>query len=334
MDWSELVTVINQNRRFVITSHIRPDADALGSELGLARALKKLGKDVRIVNASPTPTRLQFLDSDKSILMLGQGIQEEEALDTDVHLVVDTSAWGQLGEMAKVFRKTSAKKIIVDHHVSSDEMDAIEFKDVKAEAAGTLIYDLIIALGVKIDKEIAEPLFCAIATDTGWFRFPSTRHKTMDVIGALMDAGIEPYLYYSQLYEQMSLGRMKLAGRALERMKVECDGLLAHTFVKFDDYAETGAEPADTEDLVNECLRIKGTTCALIAIEQPNRQIKVSFRSRPGVNVAAVAELFQGGGHKQAAGAILSGPIEQAYKMTLQALIKAIVKDPSVAASP
>lgn len=324
MDWSELVQAIRTHQRFVITSHIRPDADALGSELGLARALKKLGKDVRIVNASPTPTRLQFLDPEKSILVLGQGIQDAEALDADVHIIVDTSAWAQLGEVARVFRKTEAAKYIIDHHVSSDDMGSREFKDTSAEAAGTLIYDLIVALGVTIDKEIAEPLFCAIATDTGWFRFPSTRHKTMDVIGALMDAGIQPYQYYATLYEQMTIGRMKLAGRALERMKLECDGLLGHTYVKFEDYAETGAEPADTEDLVNECLRVKGTTCALIAIEQPNRQVKVSFRSRPGVDVAAVAEQFQGGGHKQAAGSILPGPLEQAHHLALQALITAI----------
>lgn len=146
----------------------------------------------------------------------------------------------------------------------------------------------------------------------------------MEVIGSLIDAGIAPYQYYSLLYEQFTLGRMKLAGRALERMKLECNGELSHTFVRFDDYAETGAEPADTEDLVNECLRVKGTTCALIAIEQPNRQVKVSFRSRPGVNVAAVAEQFLGGGHKQAAGAILSGPLEKAHKVTLKALMDAI----------
>jgi len=324
MDWSELVKVIRTHERFVITSHIRPDADALGSELGLGRALQKLGKQVRIVNASPTPARLQFLDPDKTILVLGQGIQDAEALDTEVHLIVDTSAWVQLGDVARIFRKTEAKKYVIDHHVSSDDMGAREFKDVTAEATGTLIFDLVEALGVQVDKEIGEPLFCAIATDTGWFRFPSTRRKTMEVIGSLIDAGIAPYQYYSLLYEQFTLGRMKLAGRALERMKLECNGELSHTFVRFDDYAETGAEPADTEDLVNECLRVKGTTCALIAIEQPNRQVKVSFRSRPGVNVAAVAEQFQGGGHKQAAGAILSGPLEKAHKVTLKAMMDAI----------
>lgn len=324
MDWSELVEVIRTHERFVITSHIRPDADALGSELGLGRALQKLGKQVRIVNASPTPARLQFLDPDKTILVLGQGIQDAEALDTEVHLIVDTSAWVQLGDVARIFRKTEAKKYVIDHHVSSDDMGAREFKDVTAEATGTLIFDLVEALGVQVDKEIGEPLFCAIATDTGWFRFPSTRRKTMEVIGSLIDAGIAPYQYYSLLYEQFTLGRMKLAGRALERMKLECNGELSHTFVRFDDYAETGAEPADTEDLVNECLRVKGTTCALIAIEQPNRQVKVSFRSRPGVNVAAVAEQFQGGGHKQAAGAILTGPLEKAHKVTLKAMMDAI----------
>lgn len=324
MNWSELVEIIATHERFVLTSHIRPDADALGSELGLARILKRMGKQVRIANASPTPARLAFLDPAGEISVLGQTITDAEILATDVHLIVDTSAWSQLGDLGRAFRKSNAVKVIIDHHVSSDDMGAIVFKDVLAEATGTLIFELLQALEQPLSVEIAEPLFCAIATDTGWFRFPSTRQHTMHVIGALIQAGVRPCLIYEQLYEQSTIGRMKLAGRALERMTVEPGGLLAHTYVKFDDYGETGAEPPDTEDLVNECLRIRGVRCALIAIEQPNRQVKISFRSREGINVAVVAEGFQGGGHKQAAGAILPGPLTEAYQRGVTAMRQAL----------
>ncbi|MFO1021932.1 MAG: DHH family phosphoesterase [Planctomycetales bacterium] len=259
MIWNELVEIIDSHQHFVLTSHVRPDADALGSELGLARILKQMGKEVRIANASPTPTRLAFMDSKGEISVLGQSITEAEILQAQVHIIVDTSAWGQLGDMARSFRKSTARKIVIDHHVSSDDLEALMFKDVLAEATGTLIFELLQALEQPLVEEIAEPLFCAIATDTGWFRFPSTRQHTMQVVGELIRVGVRPSAIYETLYEQFSPGRMKLAGRVLERIQVECEGKLATTYVKFDDYAETGAEPADTEDLVNECLRIKGT---------------------------------------------------------------------------
>jgi phosphoesterase RecJ-like protein len=126
------------------------------------------------------------------------------------------------------------------------------------------------------------------------------------------------------LYERYSAARVKLAGRVLSRLNVECVGRLAHIFVKLEDYEATGAVPADTEDIVNECLRIGGTECAFIAIEQRNKQVKVSFRSRSDVNVAAVAELFGGGGHKQAAGAILPGPLADAQAKVLTAMKAAL----------
>src|SRR5262249_19254890 len=158
-------------------------------------------------------------------------------------------------------------------------------------------------------QPIAEALYCAIATDTGWFRFSSTTSSTMRIIGDLMDQGAEPPRLHQKLYEEHTLGRLRLTGRVLSRVTLECGGRLACTYVLWDDYAETQSEPPDTEDLVNECLEVSGTECAAIFIEQSNHQIKVSFRSRTTLDVAKVAELFRGGGHKQAAGAILPGPL-------------------------
>ncbi len=326
VDWAPLGEIIEQHHRFVLTSHVRPDADAIGSEMGIARVLKALGKDVRVVNQSPTPPRLAFLDPEGEIRQFGKTITAEETLDTDVHIVLDTSAWGQLQDTGKVFAKSSAVKVVIDHHVSSDDLGAREFKDTTAAATGELVYQLAVALGYQIDQLAAEALYCAIATDTGWYRFPSTTGETMQIGAALIALGANPAALYERLYEQFSLPRMRLAGRALQRITPEFDGALAHTYVRWDDYQETGAVPPDTEDLVNECMRVAGTRCAFILIEQSNRQVKCSFRSRVGINVAAVAEQFGGGGHQQAAGAILNGPISEARKKALDAL-KSVVKN-------
>jgi phosphoesterase RecJ-like protein len=324
IDWEPLRAIIDGHQRFILTSHVRPDADALGSELGLAALLESLGKSVRIVNASPTPRRLAFLDPENRVLQYGVQITEDEVIATDVHIVVDTSAWGQLAEVGTAWKKSNAVKVVIDHHVSSDALGAVEFKDVEAEATGAMIYRMAEALGYPVTAKVAIPLFCALATDTGWYRFSSTTSQTLRIAAALIDAGARPNLLYEQLYEQYSLGRVKLTGRVLSRVKLDCDGRVAYTYVRWDDYAETQTEPAETEDLVNECMRIGGTECAFILIEQSNRHIKVSFRSRTTLDVARVAEQFRGGGHKQAAGAILPGPLAEAESSVLNAMKTAL----------
>jgi phosphoesterase RecJ-like protein len=320
IDWSPLVALIGQKQRFVLTTHVRPDADAIGSEVALAAFLEHLGKDVRIVNSSAVPARLKFLDSAGRCMQLGAQVSDDDALDADVHVVVDTSAWGQLAEVARVFRKTRAVKVVIDHHVSAEDLGALDFKDTQAEATGALIFDFAQAAGVPVSAEVASVLFCAIATDTGWFRFPSTTSATMRTAGKLIDLGAQPALLYRKLYEQYSLARIKLAARVLGRMMVDADGRLAWTFVTLVDYRETGADPADTEDLVNECLTIAGVEATFILIEQQNGNVKASLRSRSHIDVARVAEQFGGGGHRQAAGAMLPGPLDDVRAKVLAAM--------------
>ncbi|QDU39285.1 NanoRNase/pAp phosphatase [Maioricimonas rarisocia] len=324
VDWGPLAEIIVENERFVITSHVRPDADALGSELGLARILDRLGKQVRIVNPSATPDHLKFLDPEGRAVKLRNGVTIEQALDTDVHLIVDTSAWQQIADVDAVFRKTTARKVVIDHHVSSDDLGALEFKDTTASATGVLITELAEALGVELTEHEAVPLYAAIATDTGWFRFSNTEGRTMRTAARLIDCGVRPNLVYQQLYERSSLSRLKLHGCVLSRVAVEFDGRLAHTFVLQADFRQTGAHPSDTEDLVNDCLTIDGVACAFILVEQRNGQIKASLRSRTGVDVAAIAELFGGGGHRQASGAMLPGPLATAQTRILQAMHAAL----------
>lgn len=324
INWEPLRGIIDSHQRFVLSSHVRPDGDAIGSELALAGLLEARGKSVRIVNPSAIPDSLLFLDPTRRVMKLGDGISEDAIADTDVHIVLDTSAWAQLIDVGKVLRRTTAVKVVIDHHVSADDIGAIQFKDTSAEATGALVFRMAEALGYPLTADIALPLYCAIATDTGWFRFSSTTGDTMRIIGRLIDLGAQPHLIYEKLYEQSSFARLRLAGLVLSRVTLECAGRLAYTWVKLSDFAETGAKPVDTEELVNESLRIGGTECAFIAIEQPNKRIKVSFRSRTSLNVAAVAEQFGGGGHKQAAGAILNGPLNVARKQVLTAMQSAL----------
>lgn len=324
LDWKPLLDIIDTHERFVLTSHKNPDADALGSELAMAGFLEARGKSVRIINPSAIPANLEFLDPGQRIKKLGDTATAEEALDTDVHVVLDTSAWQQLLKMADVLKQSPAVKVVIDHHVSADDLGAAEFKDTQAEATGAMLYRMAESLGFPVTEEIAVALFCAIATDTGWFRFPSTTRDTMRIGGELIDAGAQPSVIYEMLYERFSPGRLRLAGVALDRVTLAAEGQLAYTWVEQADLKRTGARPVDTENLVNECLKIAGTRGAFIAIEQPNKQIKISFRSRPGVNVAVVAEAFGGGGHKQAAGATLPGPLEEARENVLAAMIAAV----------
>ena len=312
LDWTPLKTVIDENESFLISSHVRPDADALGSELGMRAILLAMGKKVTIVNASAPPANLQFMNPPGVILKLNDTVTKATIPQHDVVIIVDTSAWQQLGSMADFIQASAAKRVVIDHHVSSDQLNAIELKDVKSAATGELICEIGEEFGVTFDSEVANWLYAAIATDTGWFRFPSTSARTMKIAARLMDCGAIPHYVYNLVHEQSSLARVRLGGRVLARTQVEAEGRLAWIYADSKEMAETGAVPSDTEGLVNVCLTVGGAEAAFVAVELQTGQIKFSLRSRVPHNVAAVAEQFGGGGHKLASGATMPGPLPTA----------------------
>lgn len=321
IDWRHFQSLIQAGSRFVLTSHVRPDCDALGSELAMALVLRKLGKQVTIVNAQATPTRLAFIDPAQEIQTCPIDLNQTWVDAFDTWLILDTSAWGQLGRMADAMRMSSARKLVLDHHVSSDDLGATEFKDIKAEATGRLVMEAADALGVPLTKEMALPLFAAIATDTGWFRFGNVRSVTYHCAERLVAAGADPAYIYRMLYEQDSLARVQLVGRVLARVTLECEGKLAHTAALKEDFSGTGASPSDTEDVINTTLQIAGVEAAVIFIEQADTNAcKVSFRSRGKLDCNRLAQQFGGGGHSAAAGAMVAGAYETARQSVLEAL--------------
>jgi phosphoesterase RecJ-like protein len=327
MDWTVLKNVIDQNQSFLITSHVRPDADALGSELGMRAILQAMGKTVTIVNASAPPGNLQFMNPPGVILKLNDSITKANIPKTDVIIIVDTSAWQQLGTMADVIMNSSATRVVIDHHVSSDQMNAIELKDVHSAATGELICEAAEAFGVEFDVDVANWLYAAIATDTGWFRFPSTTARTMRIGASLIERGASPHYVFNLVHEQSSLSRVRLGGRVMGRTQSEADGRLVWVHADAKDLAETGAVPADTEGLVNQCLTVAGSEAAFIAVELQTSQIKFSLRARCPHDVAALAEQFSGGGHKLASGATLPGPMSVAIDRMRTAFLEMLRKN-------
>ncbi len=326
IDWPAFIQLIKSNQRFVLTTHIRPDCDALGSCLGMAGVLETIGKQVRIVTGQATPPNLKFIDPRNQVEALGNDVSVNELLTdkTDVLMVLDTSAWAQLGPMGEFVRRTTAKKAVLDHHMSSDDLGAVEFKNTSAEATGRLVVEAADQLGVKLTPEIAKPLLAALATDTGWYRFGSTTGDTYRIAGRLCDAGASPSELYHDLYETNSLARTQLIGRILARTMAEQDGKLVHTAAMLDDFAQTGALPTDTEDVINLTLQIGTAQVAMIMVEQQKGGFKVSFRSRSAVDCSKLAEQFNGGGHKAAAGAFIDEPFEQAREKLLSAIRSAM----------
>jgi phosphoesterase RecJ-like protein len=226
--------------------------------------------------------------------------------------------------MGDVLRATKAKKLVIDHHVSEDDLDAEQFKNTAAEATGRLVVEAAEALGVSLTPEIAAPLFAAVATDTGWFRFASATAETYRLAAKLIDAGVVPDAVYRALYEQDSIGRVKLRGIILSRVASELEGRLAYTYVLKEDFAKAGALPSDTEDVINMTLAIAGTDFAVILVEQSAGGFKISFRSRCHVDCSQLAGRFGGGGHKAAAGAFVEGSFDEVIAKVLDVVRAAL----------
>lgn len=325
IDWTPLSNILAAHDRFLVTTHVRPDGDALGSEVGMAGLLRQKGKDVRVVNVSLTPPRYDFLDPKGTFFEhFGTQVQPADLADREVLVVLDLSSWGQLGDMAGFVREFPGVKVVVDHHVSEDDLGAIFLKDTKSEATGALVVDAAHALGVTMTPEMATGLLTAIAMDTGWFRHPSTRPSTLRQAAELLEAGASVAQIYRLLFERNTLGRLRMMGETLAKLQIAVDGRVAYAAVTLEDFERTGAIPPDTEDLVDYTVTLRGVDVGILFIELMRGGIKMSLRSRNGFDCARLAAEFGGGGHHAAAGATLPGRVADSVPLVLEAVRRAL----------
>lgn len=322
LDWQPLLDLVQKRRRFLLTTHVRPDPDGLGSMLGLAEGLLALGKEVGMVVSSVYPPRYEFMDPGKRIRRFH--LPGDEYRSYEAVVVLDTGTWNQLGEFADFLKTFDVPKVVIDHHPTQDELGGTRLVDTTAEATGRLVYDALQALGAPLNQSAAQNLFAALATDTGWFRHQNTTSATFALAETFTRAGAKPTWLYEQIYEQNRLPRLHLMGLVLQRLRTAENGQIAYTELRREDYQTTGAIPSDSEDLVSFTRSIIGVEVGLFFMEQPEGGVKISLRSRERVNVSKIAEAFGGGGHRLASGAILKTTLQEAVRLVLEAVSQAL----------
>lgn len=297
----------------MITTHVRPDGDALGSQLALGLFLRKLGKQVAMINSDPPPENLGWLpESDLVEVFDGSFSQHERIGKADVVVVVDTGAEDRLGRMSGPVRNSGAIKVLIDHHPAPEQwFDQMYLHDT-ASSTGELIYEVIVVHDASlIDEAIATALYVAVLTDTGSFRYSSVTPAVHRFVADLLErGGLKPDVIHAELYERRTSNSLRLLAAVLDTLTFKYDGQLSYVVVSLRMLKETGTSHEDTEGIVNYALSIEGVRVALIFSETPSGT-KVSFRSRGNWGVSVWARSLGGGGHHNASGAFLKRPLEE-----------------------
>jgi len=303
IDFKKLTDIINSNQSFLITTHVNPDADAIGSEIALHKLLSVLGKKSKIINHSSTPYNLKFLDAENFIEKFDETLHKTLFDTSDVLVALDFNRSDRMVSMQKVFTESKLLKICIDHHQDPESFVDYQFIDSDYAATGHILFDFIRKTKiVDITEEIAAPLYAAIMTDTGSFRFERTTADLHRLIAELLDTGIDPTSIYDQLYDESKLSKIKLLGKCLNSIELIANNSIGYMILTQNDFNELSAIESDTENFVNLIISIEGVKLGLLFIELKNG-FKVSFRSKGKIPVNKLAGVFGGGGHTNAAGA-------------------------------
>jgi phosphoesterase RecJ-like protein len=303
IDFQKLADIITTNKTFLITTHVNPDADAIGSEIAFHKMLGMLGKKSRIINHSTTPYNLEFLDTEDVIEKFDESRHKNLFNSSNVLVALDFNRSDRLVNMQKGFTESKQLKICIDHHLDSEDFVSHQFIGNDYAATGHILYDFIKQTKiVGINKEIAIPIYAAIMTDTGSFRFERTTASIHRIVADLLEKGVNPTEVYDLLYDESKLSKIKLLGKCLSSLKLIADNRLGYMVLTQKDFSDLNAIESDTENFVNHILSVEGVKLGMLFIELKNG-FKVSFRSKESIPVNKLAGEFGGGGHLNAAGA-------------------------------
>lgn len=295
--------IFQSKSTFVLTTHINPDGDGLGSEVALALYLTGKGKSVAIINQSETPAYYKFIHALFPIATFSREKHGTIIRDADVIVALDTNSPSRFAALKEYVLESRAQKICIDHHLDREEFADLYLIDEQATATGEIVYNLLKFMDSDaITKPIAEALYAAIMTDTGSFRFPKTDIETHHIIAELLSHGVDPSEIYQKIFEEGPVNKLKLLGRALSSLSVMHEGRVASMALLRKDFSETETAEEDTDNMINHAMSIGGVRVGLMFIELENG-VKVSFRSKGDIAINALAKEFGGNGHKNAAGA-------------------------------
>lgn len=309
--WQEIISIIQNNRSFVLTSHVNPDCDALGSELALAEHLHLMGKQVTIINSDGTPTAFNFLDPKHKIRRYSPKRHDTIIKKADVIAVLDASGgWSRLGGVGEALSQAPAHKICIDHHPDATDFVNAAVVDTDAAATGELIFELVQAMGGSVSHHMAQALYAAIVTDTGSFRFPKTSPRTHRITARLLENGADPLKIYTQIYEQNSLGSVRLRGHVLDSIQTAANGQVAYYSLSQKTLKEYGVKSSELDGFASLGQLIGGVRVTLFCMEASGGRVKISLRSDGSVAINGIAQTHGGGGHPSAAGALVSGSLK------------------------
>jgi bifunctional oligoribonuclease and PAP phosphatase NrnA len=296
-------------RRVALSTHVNSDGDGCGSEVALARILIARGLRVRIVNPTPWPEMFRFLLDDDIEERSAEGAKALRGIDLLV--VLDISDVKRLGQLTEAVRALNVPKLVIDHHLASDEPPGkIMLSDTTACATGELVFDLAHVLGAKMTEPVARALYAAILTDTGGFRFSNTSPRCHAIAATLLAAGIDPEEMYRRIYASVPAAKLKLLREALSTLHVDGEHGIAWLSVKAGALEQYGLASEDLDGLVEHPRSIVGTRLALFFRDLGHGKVKVSFRSTGDVDVNRFARQFDGGGHARASGALIPGTLD------------------------
>jgi len=324
--YQKIIEVLSRCRRVLITTHVRPDGDALGSCAALSLGLRKRGIESEVLVLSHVPTKYAFIFEDCSIVHhnVESGWPERFGFDRfDALVVVDTGTWSQLPGLRERIDDWRVPKVVIDHHLTQEDWADAKLVIQEAAAAGEIVFELLQQWDIPLDAQIATALYLAIATDTGWFQFSNTRPFTHRLAATLMEAGVDTDRMYQLVYQNERAERVALQTRAMQSLELLSANRLAVMSITKDDFARTRAGVPATENLINIPLQIATVEVSVLLVEPPEGgPIRVSLRSKGQVDVASFAEQFGGGGHARAAGAKLDGSIENVEHRVVAAMQK------------
>jgi len=312
---AEIADAIRTRQRFVIVSHVRPDGDAIGSQLAMTLALRALGKSVRAVSRDKPPAPMLVFPAVADIEVADRVDDPGDAV-----IVMECGDLQRTG-IAGLER---GFVINIDHHLGNTNYGALNWFDVSAAACGEMVFEIIRALGVPLTADIATHIYVAILTDTGSFHYSNITPRTFDICRQCVEAGVSPPAVARSIFDSNNLGRLKLFGAVLSRMQLDATGRIATVYVDHDLAAECGGTYDDTEGLINLPLTVKEILAVVFFKENGPDDWRISMRSKGDVDVNAIAKEFDGGGHKNASGCSAQGSREVLTELFNRKLTQAI----------
>jgi bifunctional oligoribonuclease and PAP phosphatase NrnA len=314
-EMARIVDAIRTRQRFVLSSHSRPDGDAIGSQLSMLYALRALGKDAIAVNADAAPPPLMAFPGVPDIVIAPR-----------VEGRFDAAIVMECGDLARtgVAGFDQFFVINIDHHPGNTSYGQINWFDSSAAACAEMVYDIVGALGVKLTVEIATHIYLAILTDTGSFHYSGITPRTFEICRECIDAGVDPVQVARSVYDSNSMGRLKLFGSVLSAMQIDFTGRIAIVYVDHEMAREAGGTYEDTEGLINLPLTVKEIQAVVFFKQLEADEYRISLRSKGDIDIGAIAKEFGGGGHKNASGCTVTGPIDALQKTFIEKIEAAI----------